>query len=283
MEERICASMVSRRLSSCCMVEGELRVSDFLLAALVGLVEDGEAQAAFGEEVAVITAVGDADDAVVAVEGQRGQALVTHGARDVVVELVLLEEAQVVLAVRVGGLLRGCEVLGGKILERSLVGELDRLACRNAEHAGELNLVFGEDVHRGEIVLLALLVVDLRAEDVEADADAGVVTRDGLIVEGLGRARLRGGVGDVGLIAEDLQVKRADGEDDIAAVAEGLQINDAGLVGGAAEELEVGGEVEEHLIDADAGLRGVHLDDVRDVEAGRNEAGAGELGELRSP
>jgi hypothetical protein len=55
----------------------DLRADGLFLAALRGLAEDGELQRSLGDEVSVIASGGLADDAVEAVEGERGQPLVS--------------------------------------------------------------------------------------------------------------------------------------------------------------------------------------------------------------
>ena len=79
------------------------------------------------------------------------------------------------------------------------------------------------------------------------------------------------GVGEVGLVGEDLEVGGDDGEDEVAAAGEGVEVDDVGLVFRAAQEL-VGGDVEERLVDVEQGLRDVDLDDGGD--------GAGEAGDV---
>ena len=190
--ERIWASMVTRRSASRWRRAISCAEMTSVSPRWRGFAEDGELEAACGGEDAVVQALGFADDAVEAAEGERGEALVFDGEALAVGDADLGEEAEVVLAALEGGGLGAVEVHVGELGEGRGVGEDELLLGGEAHDAVELDDVFGEGVFGGDALLLAVLEFDLAAERVEAGADAGALRLvGGLGEEGFGGA-LRG-------------------------------------------------------------------------------------------
>ena len=92
--------------------------------------EDGETQAAGGCEDAVVEALGLAEDAVEAVEGKCGQALVFDRAEFALRDDELRLEAEDVLAVGLGGELGLVEIHVGPLGEGGGVGQFQLLPGR---------------------------------------------------------------------------------------------------------------------------------------------------------
>ena len=88
--------------------------------------------------------------------------------------------------------------------------------------------------------------------------------------ERLGGALQGLGVGEAGLVGEHFEVCGADGDDEVAAAAESVQVDDVGLILRAAQQL-VGRHVEERLVELQLGLGYVHLDDGVDGVRGQTE------------
>ena len=162
-------------------LEGDLLGGGHLaLAAEASLLEDGDLQRSLGGKDAVVVAVGDAQDAVVAVEGERREAFVLHRLLRALRDLELRVEAEQVLAPLVGQ--------GACLVERHLgqlgvgnrVGEGQLLFGGQADEAVERDLVLGEGVLGAHQGLLLGLELHAGAQHVEVGADAGVVGERGL-------------------------------------------------------------------------------------------------------
>ena len=103
-------------------------------------------------------------------------------------------------------LLGAVEVHLRELGEGRCVGELELLPSGKAHDAIELNLILGELVVRCDGGLLALLVLHLSAQFIEACADAGFASLARLVEERLRGVLLGLGIGQVGLVGEHLQV-----------------------------------------------------------------------------
>ncbi len=221
---------------------------DVGLAVEASLFEDRNFEDALGGEDAVVEAVCLAEDAVVAVDGERGNSLVLDGLAGAGGYFELGFEGEEIFAALVGDGLRVFEGELGEFGVGDGVGEGELLIRREAHEAVEGDLIFGEGILRLDEGLLLGLELDAGAEDVEVDADAGVV-REGGLAEDLFVGGEQGlVVGDLGLVGEGGEVLRADRCYDSAADVEDVEGDDILSFFGGGVEVEVG-EVEEGLVD----------------------------------
>jgi hypothetical protein len=208
----------------------------------------------------MIESAGFAKHAIVAVEGEAGHALVLDCLALALGDIELGLQGEQVLAPPVGQGLGVFERHFGQLGVGDGVGKGERLVSGQAHEPVEGDLVLGEGVLVAHQLLLVGLQLDLRAEHVEVDADAGVVGERGLAQLLLVGVDQRLGVGDLGLVGQGREILRADGEHHSAAGVEQVQGDDVlCFLGGGVEE-EVG-EVEEHLVGAELRAGGIHLDD----------------------
>jgi hypothetical protein len=154
------------------------------------------------------------------------------------------------------------------------VGELESLSGGDAQNARKLDGVLIDPVLVGHSGLLVLLVLNLRAQHVELDADAGIMAGRSLVQQRFGRKNLPLRIGQIGAVGEDLQIQGSNVQDDIAAIVQQGEIDDRSLVPRATVELIIS-EIEERLVEVDRGLRGVHFYDGAERISGRQQAGAG--------
>src|SRR5580658_7485988 len=98
------------------------------------------------------------------------------------------------------GLLRAIKIHVSKLGEGSRVAKLELLSSGQTHDAIELNSVLRQLVIRCNRRLLALLILNLPAEFVEADANASFAPLSRLVEERLRSVLLRLLVGQVGLV-----------------------------------------------------------------------------------
>jgi len=134
--------------------------------------------------------------------------------------------------------------------------------------------IFGGGVARRFQLLLLVLQLDLGAQHVEIDADAGIARGFGVLEDEFILLEERLGVAHRRLIRERLQIQAADLQDRAAACIQSSPVGSLpGPFGGAIEK--EGGRVEDLLGERELGRRGVHLDDGGNagaVEAGNLDA-----------
>jgi hypothetical protein len=102
-------------------------------------------------------------------------------------------------------------------LEGGGVGEVKLLVERQADDASEGEFVLCQLVGCRDEALLLVLVIDLRAEDVEPGIGPGVMAGDGLVERDFGSCEFGVDGVDAGLIRDAEKIRVADGEDDKVA------------------------------------------------------------------
>ena len=176
----------------------------------------------------MVVALGHAQHAVVAVEGERWEALVLHRLLRVLGDLELRGKAEQVLTPLIGE--------GAGLVERHLgeagvghrVGEGELLLGGEADEAVEGDLVLGECVLGAQQGLLLGLELHAGAQHVEIDADTGVVGERGLAQHLFVRGDERLGVGDLRLVGQRGQILCADRLDHTSAHVERVHGDDIG-------------------------------------------------------
>ena len=159
---------------------------DLLLAAETIDLEDGRGDLAGGCEGSVGVTGGVADVAEVSVDADYG---VLIGAGGFLLRFGGLDLFEVGLEILAGPERGGEGGVGIEVVERLVgLGITDPvlLVERQADGAGERDLVFGKLIAGGDEGLLLALVIDLGAQDVEARAGSGVMRGDGLVEGELG-------------------------------------------------------------------------------------------------